>query len=99
MTYEEAIVIIRHLWCSEHIDYPDKEVRKALDIAKKALEKQIPMEHHHTRIVKLKIDVRESVCPCCLGVIVTSEKEYPKHCTWCGQRIDWSEGAETYDPV
>lgn len=94
MTYEEAKEML-----DTAIEVARDEIAVALLMAYKAVEKQIPMEHHHTRIVKLKIDVRESVCPCCLGVIVTSEKEYPKHCTWCGQRIDWSEEAGIYDPV
>lgn len=57
-----------------------------------ALEKQIQKEHHHTRVVEVKCKTRESVCPACLGVIITVESEYPKHCTWCGQAIDWSDG-------
>lgn len=56
---------------------------------KEALEKQIPTEHHHTRIVNVECKMRESTCPNCLGAIVTKEDEYPKHCTWCGQRIKW----------
>lgn len=56
---------------------------------KAALKKQIPMKHHHTRVIKVNCKARESLCPECLGVITTTENEYPRHCTWCGQAIDW----------
>lgn len=56
-----------------------------------ALKKQIPKEHHHTRVREVTDKVRESVCPSCLLIIVTGEEQYPKHCTWCGQAIDWSK--------
>lgn len=51
--------------------------------------KQIPMEHHHTKIFEISGKARESICPSCLGSIVTHEKEYPEFCVWCGQKIDW----------
>jgi hypothetical protein len=64
---------------------------QAMQKCKEALKKQIPKEHHHTRVKDVVDRVRESVCPSCLGIIVTREEEYPKHCTWCGQAIDWSK--------
>lgn len=66
-------------------------ITEALKLAIKALKKQIPIEHHHTKLVEGYFMVRESICPSCLGVIITTEKERPKHCTWCGQKIDWSD--------
>lgn len=56
-----------------------------------ALKKQTAIKHHHTRIDEVKDKARISVCPSCLGCIITTENEFPKHCTWCGQKIDWSE--------
>lgn len=58
----------------------------------KAILKQIPMEHHHT-IVREAHDakIRISVCPDCLGCIMTTPEEFPRFCPWCGQAIDWSE--------
>lgn len=56
-----------------------------------ALEKQILIKHHHTRIDEVHDKARTSVCPSCLGCIITRVEEYPKFCTWCGQAIDWSD--------
>lgn len=67
------------------------EHEEAKRIAIHALKKQMPKKHHHTRINHIEDDVRESVCPSCLGVIVTNSKEYPRYCTWCGQAIEWEE--------
>ena len=69
---------------------------EALKEAAAALRKQIPKEHHHTRVVEVKCKARESVCPACLGVIITTENEYPKHCDWCGQALVWREGEERW---
>jgi len=57
----------------------------------KALDKQIPVEHHHS-IVKEVHDgskIRISVCPSCLSLIYTNEIEFPKFCNECGQAIGW----------
>ena len=107
MTNEEALEKMSNLAVT--YSQIDADTCELFTIAKEALEKQVPIEHHHTRVVKLKIvevtvanlhvyhhedtetGMRESVCPCCLGVILTSEKEYPKFCTLCGQAIDWSD--------
>jgi hypothetical protein len=47
-----------------------------------ALKKQVPIKHHHS-VVKVisgkKLRVRVSVCPECLGVILTAEDEYPNY--------------------
>lgn len=58
-----------------------------------ALIKQIPMEHHHTIVGECSggEKVRTSICPNCLGCILTVAEEFPKFCTWCGQAIDWSD--------
>lgn len=40
MTREEAILILQELWRYEHVKYKDYEVRTALEIAVKALDKQ-----------------------------------------------------------
>lgn len=55
-----------------------------------AVKKHFPKEHHHTRVAEVHDKVRESVCPSCLGVIITTANEYPNYCVWCGQAIDWS---------
>lgn len=55
-----------------------------------ALEKQVPIEHHHTKVYEVKDNIRLSICPKCLCSITTNQYEYPKYCTWCGQKLDWS---------
>ncbi len=69
-----------------------KMLKTAKSEAVKEFAEQIPKKHHHTRVVDVKCKARESVCPDCLGIIITAENEYPKFCTWCGQTIDWSGG-------
>jgi hypothetical protein len=58
-----------------------------------ALDKQIPMEHHHTIVGECSggEKVRTSICPNCLGCIMTVEEEFPRFCDWCGQAIDWGK--------
>lgn len=71
--------------------YFDQSLIEVYGKAIEALEKQIPMEHHHTRLSANPFIVRESVCPHCLGVIVSQKNEYPNYCEWCGQAIDWND--------
>lgn len=91
MTPKEAIETIKIAIAEVEWNYPINYAA-AFEVAIEALEKQIAKEHHHTRVVEVKCKTRESVCPACLGVIITTENEYPKHCDWCGQAIDWSDG-------
>jgi hypothetical protein len=67
---------------------------KAYGMAFDALLKRSPMQHHHSsakEIVDEKPIMQFSVCPDCLGIIVTAEGVYPNYCSSCGQRIDWSD--------
>lgn len=59
-----------------------------------ALDKQIPMEHHHTKVFEIHNKERISLCPNCLGMIITRAEKFPKFCTWCGQAIDWEKEYE-----
>ena len=61
------------------------------DIAIEALEKQIPIEHHHTVVNHINDEIRTSICPSCLSMIHTHKADFPKFCNECGQAIDWSE--------
>ena len=63
------------------------------EMAVEALEKQDPMEHHHTTVGECSggEKIRTSICPNCLGCIMTVEEEFPRFCDWCGQAIDWSK--------
>lgn len=61
---------------------------------KNALGKQRPVKHHHTMLVRADDTVRISICPVCLGVVISNGSQYPNYCTWCGQAIDWSDRTE-----
>lgn len=78
--YEELLTII-----------PENDYKRAARVSIKAIDKQIPKEHHHTKVVNINGTARKSLCPACLGVIITAESEYPRYCDWCGQAIDWSD--------
>lgn len=67
------------------------EFIEANGLAILALEKQIPIEHHHTAIRKPMKSLRVSICPNCLKFIYTAEHEFPLFCNWCGHAIDWSD--------
>lgn len=73
------------LYPCDHTDVAD-----LARVAIKALEKQIPKKHHHTKVVEVHDDARISVCPHCLNCIITNAEEFPRFCTWCGQAIDWN---------
>lgn len=87
MTNEEAL---NHFKNHEYMtDYSWQD--EMSEIAIKAIEKQIPKKHHHTRIDHIVDDVRISVCPSCLAVIPSHRTEYPNYCISCGTKIDWGE--------
>lgn len=86
MTYEEAIELL-----DTAIEVARDEMAVALLMAYKAVEKQIPKKPY--------IDNENGVyekeyCPTCHRSLFPNDH----HCR-CGQALDWSEGAETYDPV
>jgi hypothetical protein len=68
-------------------------ITEALNMAVEALKKQNPMEHHHTVVCECSggEKIRTSICPSCLGCIMTVEEEFPRFCAWCGQAINWKE--------
>lgn len=65
------------------------KITEALNMAIEALRKQDPIEHHHTIVRECAGGerIRISICPSCLGCILTVEDEYPRFCPWCGQAI------------
>lgn len=85
MTYEEAIEILQeeHDYCQE-MNY----VVKALEVAIKALEKQMPKKP----IEDCCYD-EPCVCPNCgCDVINQADNDYQfEHCYHCGQSLDWSD--------
>ena len=92
MDWKEAIRRIEdHMRVHRIGLYPHIHLGEALYEAIVALKKQMPVEHHHTVVHEVHDMARFSVCPCCLGLILTSPEEFPKFCTWCGQAIDWSD--------
>ena len=54
-----------------------------------ALNKQIPIEHHHTIVREINDKIRISICPSCLGVNYTHQDEFPNYCNSCGKKIKW----------
>ncbi len=56
-----------------------------------AMEKQIAVQHHHTRVDLINDLVRVSICPSCLWQNYTYKNSYPRFCTNCGQKLDWSD--------
>ena len=71
-------------------------INEASILACEAMRKQVPIEHHHTKIGKFHEGdrMRISVCPDCLALIYTYADEFPEFCNWCGQAIDWSDENE-----
>lgn len=79
MTYEEAIRVIE----SNRPTSGYTMLCEALDIAKEAIEKQIP-----------KKPVEEAtMCPNCGGNIINqADNDYNfNYCHYCGQKLDWNE--------
>jgi hypothetical protein len=95
MTNQEALEKLRLLRSGAPLSNikafkPKDYIQNIYGVACEAIEKQIPVEHHHTKIAVLsEPKLRFSVCPLCLSVILTAQDEYPKHCTWCSQAISW----------
>lgn len=99
MTYKEAYKYFKKLLgCSakshedcigkegcEHCeyDYDSEDYEKALVTAIRALEKQIPK-----KVVPFENNPYLDACQCC-GRIKSIYGDH--YCSYCGQRIDWSE--------
>ena len=91
MTYEQTKEQFLIAWNSNaYLNMCESDDMKN---AIEALDKQIPMEHHHTIVGECSggEKVRISICPNCLGCIMTVEEEFPRFCAWCGQAIDWNK--------
>jgi len=73
MTNEEALQIIDTAIAEVEWEYP-MEYAVAFELAKKALEKQIP--HKHKKF--------KSVCECGHGVF-----PHMNYCDACGHRLEW----------
>ena len=92
MTFKEAKDVINNSYirfsrCNGKVLFLE-----AMRKADEAINKQIPMEHHHTKVGTTTGEkARVSICPACLGCIITVADEFPRFCTWCGQAIDWSD--------
>lgn len=75
MTPEEAIKSIELAKAEVEWEYP-MDYAVAFEMAKEALEKQIP---------KKSVEVRnEIVCPTCKTLVGSSP-----YCRYCGQALDW----------
>lgn len=95
MVLEEAIEILEK---DIHIDPPRSAITarkhdKAILMALKALEKQIPKEP----IERFTGNEYVCECPICHGLTDTPNEvviQSVQHCSWCGQKLDWSEISE-----
>lgn len=85
MTPKEAIKILEIAKAEVEWNYP-LDYAIAIDMAKEALEKQIPKKP-----ISLGEDIDRDVgqCPNCKEIIDTYE-DY-KYCSDCGQAIDWRD--------
>ena len=61
------------------------EYREALELAVKALEKQIPKKPI------IYPGTNRADCPICMKTVRGIGKPFGKHCAGCGQKLDWSE--------
>lgn len=90
MKYQEAIERIKI-----HNEHHSKQERfaiyttEALNMAVKALEKQIPKK-------PINVEKHYYECPCCtrdLGIsdddIFVYDEPKPQYCRYCGQALDW----------
>lgn len=86
MTNGEALEQIKHhIWFNEDSLKKHKELRdykEAVDLAKQALEKQIPKP-----VVQSTDDC--SRCPVCGGYVGIDIEEI--YCPVCGQALDWED--------
>lgn len=63
---DETIEILKDLWRYEHSEYSEKDIRKALDIAIKALEKQIPQKPEYIADGYSDGELVYNIAKCCL---------------------------------
>lgn len=79
MSIEQAIEYLKESLCNQKQGESYQKYHNAvLNLAIKALEKQIPK--------KYKTDIyKDKICPICESIL-QGRKRY---CHWCGQKIDW----------
>lgn len=83
MTPQEAIEILEiNAICSPKAT----KFKEAVEVAKKALEKQIPKKPLDKT---LEYDGYYGLCPCC-NKVVGESKDFSR-CWYCGQALDWSD--------
>lgn len=97
MTEQEAIDLIKFVPLYRYECELEKgrqsELFEALNLAIKALEKQIPkkvdefMERSEEFSSFYKLDF---MCPSCLKATICQPYK-PKYCKHCGQKLDWSD--------
>lgn len=99
MKPEEAIEILQNRIDLIEAEYPDQkdlvEYRKALELAVKALKKQIPRKVDNLSEIYMDFGAGKKIkvsaygdCPNCkYNINIVS-----KFCTRCGQKLDWGEG-------
>ena len=98
MTEQEAIEVIKRVYNVSCPDYEDEMLyEKAIELAIKALEKQIPQTLFENKFNKMHIgDTVNGICPVCFTDFVCITPKYYKeegygYCKQCGQKLDWGE--------
>lgn len=92
MTYEEAIEIISSnicynlLGCMDGVCKHTDEKPCAVQMAREALEKQIPKKPSDTLTISGISRYKSGNCKCGTAIL-----QIYKYCPSCGQAIDWSE--------
>lgn len=86
MTEQEAIEVIKRVYNVSCPDYEDEMLyEKAIELAIKALEKQIarkPITYN---------DTNRADCPICKATVRAIKEPFGNWCSICGQKLDWSE--------
>lgn len=98
MKDERAVEILDGTICNTDYCYNDCqccEVKEALDIAKRAIRKNIP------KAITIRIRVNgdgiirdEAECPSCKAYFKYMEELKGKYCPNCGQALKWKENKE-----
>ena len=92
MTTEEAIYTLKNaafLGTEEALKKDNDAVEMAIDVMEKQIPKKPKGDYH---------SVPHYRCPVCNKSVKTYEDSYKiPFCCWCGQRLDWTEGAELYE--
>jgi hypothetical protein len=88
VSIEQAIEYLKESLCNQKQGESYQKYHNAvLNLAIKALEKQIHQKPDYERIDEYAYGVMTAVCPKCKGIVDGIFKD--NYCRFCGQKIDW----------